>query len=218
MSRSPQRDLFLGGEGDAWFERNRRAALLQSISDDLLLPALVDLPLASGPCTVVAEVGCGQGLRLRALADQKGWMVHGVDPSRQAVSEARQLGVDAEVGTAECLPYDDASIDLLIFGFCLYLCDRSDLFRIAAEAHRVLRPSGWLAILDFWAQDQRIKAYHHKPGVHSYKADLPAMFTWHPAYVITDHRLRHHVAHAYTDDPDQWIAATVIRRSDDLAC
>lgn len=217
MSRSPQRDVFLAGEGDAWFERNHREVVLQSVSDDLLLPALLDLPLACGPGTVVAEVGCGQGWRLRALADQREWKVRGVDPSAQAVAAARQLGVDAQVGTADCLPFDDAGIDLLIFGFYLYLCDRNDLFQIAAEAHRVLKPLSWLAVLDFWSPFPHKNPYHHKLGIHSYKADLPAMFTWHPAYVVTDHRLRHHTNHSYTDDPDQWIAATVIRRNDGLS-
>ena len=41
------------------------------------------------------------------------------------------------------------SVDLLIYGFCLYLCDRDYPFMIVAEAHRVLKPQAWLAILDF---------------------------------------------------------------------
>ena len=216
MNRSLQRDAFLAGEGDAWFNRNRRNEPLASSAEDPLLPALLDLPLEPGLTTTVVEVGCGQGLRLQALAKDRNWMVSGLDPSLQAVTAARQLGVDAQVGTADCLPYADESIDLLIFGFCLYLCDRRDLFRIAAEAHRVLRPSAWLSILDFWSPGQRTNEYHHKPGIKSYKTDLPAMFTWHPAYVVTDHRLRHHTGRMYTDDPDHWVASTVIRRRDDL--
>ena len=209
-----QRDVFLSGEGDAWFQRNRRDRPLAASTDDLLLPALLDLPLEKGLGTAVVEVGCGQGLRLHALAREKGWLVSGLDPSAEAVSAAAQLGVDARVGTAEQLPYASKSIDLLVFGFCLYLCDRDDLFQISAEAHRILKPSGFLAILDFWSPQQRKNPYHHRPGLQSFKANLPEMFLWHPAYVITDHRLRHHASHSHTDDVDEWVAATVIRKSD----
>jgi len=217
MSRSLQRDIFLSGEGDAWFQRNRRNQLLAIPADDLLLPALLELPLEAGPATQVAEVGCGQGLRLQALAQQRGWAVRGLDPSSDAIAAVTDLGVGAQVGTAEQLPWADKSIDLLIFGFCLYLCDRDDLFKIAAEAHRVLKPQAWLAIFDFWSPYQHSNTYHHKPGIESYKTNLPAMFTWHSAYVVTDHKLRHHATNDHTDNADEWVAATVIRKSDDRA-
>ena len=112
------------------------------------------------------------------------------------------------------MPLADASVDVLIFGFCLYLCDRNDLFRIAAEAHRVLKPSSWLAILDFWSPVLTINQYHHKDGISSFKADLPAMFQWHPSYVITDHHMRDHGSSVYTDDANECVTATILRRFD----
>ena len=36
------------------------------------------------------------------------------------------------------------------------------------------------------------------------------MFNWHPSYVITDHRLRHHSTRAYTDELQEWVAATLL--------
>lgn len=212
---SLQRDVFLSGEGDAWFRRNRRSRVFEASSEDLLLPGLLELPLEEGPAMLAAEVGCGQGLRLQALAQRKGWSVRGLDPSCEAITAATQIGVDAQIGTAEQLPWADNSVDLLIFGHCLYLCDRDDLFRISAEANRVLKSQAWLAILDFWSPYQYSNSYHHKEGIQSYKTDSASMFTWHPAYVIVDHKLRHHASHSYTDDADQWVAATVIRKSGD---
>lgn len=138
----------------------------------------------------------------------------GVDPSAEAVAQVVEAGLIAKVATADSLPFADAPVDLLIYGFCLYLCDRSDLFKIAAEAHRVLKHESWLAILDFWSPHQTVNVYHHRPGIFSFKDNLPAMFSWHPSYVVTDHRLRHHVTRAYTDDPQEWTAATILRRSD----
>lgn len=214
MTTPLQRDVFLSGEGDAWFQRNQRNQPYADPTDDPLLPLLLELPLEPGSGTKVVEVGCGQGCRLQSLANHRNWTISGLDPSALAVAAAEQLGVAARVGTADSLPYSDQSVDLLVFGFCLYLCDRDHLFQIAAEAHRVLKPESWLAILDFWSPFQRSNPYHHKTGVLSFKSNLPAMFLWHPDYVITDHKLRHHTPpHFHTDSADDWVAATVIRRS-----
>jgi SAM-dependent methyltransferase len=215
MTTPSQRQLFLEGEGDAWFQRNRQAdadPVTHWIDQDPLAELLENLPLPRGTEVSVFEVGCGQGLRLAWLSKAKGWSVAGLDPSEKAIAAVNAAGFKGMVGTAEALPLADRSVDLLIYGFCLYLCDRDDLFRIAAEAHRVLKPQAWLAILDFWSPHQRVNPYHHRPGIQSYKDDLPAMFSWHPSYVITDHRLRHHAARAYTDEPQEWVAATLLRR------
>lgn len=217
MTIPSQRQVFLEGEGDAWFQRNCQSDADQ-IADwalsDPLVGLLENLPLPCGPETSVFEVGCGQGLRLARLSQAKGWSVAGLDPSEKAIAAVNAAGFKAVVGTAEALPLADRSVDLLIYGFCLYLCDRDDLFRIAAEAHRVLKPHAWMAILDFWAPHQMINSYHHRSGICSYKDDLPAMFSWHPSYVITDHRLRHHSTRAYTDESQEWVAATLLRRCD----
>ena len=200
MTTPSQRQLFLEGEGDAWFQRNRLVNADQAaqwIDQDLLVELLENLPLPPGPEISVLEVGCGQGLRLARLRQAKGWSVTGLDPSEKSIDEVNAAGCKGVVGTAEALPVDARSVDLLIYGFCLYLCDRDDLFRIASEAHRVLKPQAWLAILDFWSPQQIVNTYHHHSGVYSYKDDFPAMFAWHPSYVITDHRLRHP---PHTDD------------------
>ena len=217
MTIPSQRQVFLEGEGDAWFQRNRQADAEQVAhwtDQDPLADLLEHLPLPRGPQVSAFEVGCGQGLRLARLSQTKGWAVAGLDPSEKAIAAVNAAGFQGIVGTAEALPLADRSVDLLIYGFCLYLCDRDDLFRIASEAHRVLKPQAWLAILDFWSSYQSVNSYHHRQGIQSYKDDLPAMFSWHPSYVIVDHRLRHHATRAYTDDPQEWVAATLLRRSD----
>ena len=217
MTIPSQRQVFLEGEGDAWFQRNRQAdadQVARWAKHDPLADLLENLPLPSGSEVSVFEVGCGQGLRLVRLNQLKGWSVAGLDPSEKAIAAVKAAGCQGFVGTAETLPLLDRSVDLLIYGFCLYLCDRNDLFRIAAEAHRVMKPQAWLAILDFWSPHQRINSYHHRSGIQSYKDNLPAMFSWHPSYVVTDHILRHHATRAYTDDLQEWVSATILRRCD----
>ena len=67
---------------------------------------------------------------------------YGIEPSFKAVETACTSGVNAVQGTADRLPYRDGLFDVVVFGFCLYLCDREDLFRIASEADRVLNDQG----------------------------------------------------------------------------
>ena len=99
-----------------------------------------------------------------------------------------------------------------MFGFCLYLCDSEDLFRIAYEADRVLRDPGWLLILDFYNPTLLKREYRHHAGVFSYKMDYRSLFTWNPAYTCFAHRIVHHLHYAYTDDSTEWIATSVLRK------
>jgi adenylyltransferase/sulfurtransferase len=41
------------------------------------------------------------------------------------------------------------ALDLVLFGFCLYLVDRKLISRVVAEADRVLKDTGFLGIVDF---------------------------------------------------------------------
>jgi len=102
--------------------------------------------------------------------------------------------------------------DIVVFGFCLYLCDREDLFRIAQEADRVLKPDGWLIIHDFFAKTPTRREYHHKPGLFSYKMDYRRLFDWHPAYTCFSDELNHHGRREFTDDPQEWVATSVLRK------
>ena len=139
MTEKSQKRIFLEGEGDAWFRRNKKGPCIkenESLDSDRIANLLEGLPLPEGPETTVFEVGCGQGLRLTRLNANRGWSVAGIDPSEEAINELKERGHQGFVGTADMLPVADKSIDLLIYGFCIYLCDREDLFQIAAEAHR----------------------------------------------------------------------------------
>ena len=81
MTTPLQRDVFLSGEGDAWFQRNQRNQPYADPTDDPLLPLLLELPLEPGSGTKVVEVGCGQGWRLQSLVNYRNWAISGIDPS-----------------------------------------------------------------------------------------------------------------------------------------
>jgi hypothetical protein len=42
--------------------------------------------------------------------------------------------------------------------------------------------------------------------------DYRTLFCWHPAYTCYHHRVLHHGQGEYTDDPQEWVATSVIRK------
>lgn len=209
-----QKEIFLQSEGDAWFIRNQQRVAGRKLPDeDALLRELIDFfPINGDGAVKVLEVGCGDGTRLAWIKNNLNAECYGVEPSEQAVSAARAKGINALQGTADVLPFDSQSFDIVIFGFCLYLCDREDLFRIASEADRVLRSPGWLMMLDFFSPKPRARVYHHRPGVQSYKMDYRTLFTWHPDYECVTHKIRRQGEATYTDMPEEWVAVSVLRK------
>jgi ubiquinone/menaquinone biosynthesis C-methylase UbiE len=209
-----QKDVFLQSEGNAWFNRNRDAVARRKLpEDDAVLQELLDFWKGQASTPTVLEIGCGEGARLGWLKEHLHAECLGIEPSANAIAVARARGIDARQGTADALPFADGSVDIVIFGFCLYLVDRQDLFRVASEADRVLRSPGWIVIEDFYSPTPRLRAYHHQPGVWSYKMDYRTLFVWHPHYECLTHKVRHHGQSRYTDDPEEWVALSVLRKA-----
>ena len=208
---SKQKTVFLDSEANAWLNRNNQGNEINfDPQKDRLLPDLLELPLKSG--MKVLEIGCSSGYRLLWLQENLGLKCVGIEPSHQAVKIASDQGIEVYQGTAESLPFEDTSFDLVIFGFCLYLCDRADLFRIAQEADRVLRNPGWLAILDFFSLAPFALPYHHLKGLSTYKMDYRTLFDWNPNYICMTHKVRHHVDNKYTDEAQEWVSLSILRK------
>lgn len=203
-------------EGDAWFERNQVVLNERDYANDLIVKTIFELSGSDtespGERVKILEVGCGEGNRLEYLAADKLFEVFGIDPSSCAIEKACKRGVQASVGTADQLSFEDSKFDFLVFGFCLYLCDREDLFQIAQEAHRVLKSKSWLIIYDFYATDHIRRKYLHKEGLFTYKMDYSTLFTWHPEYTFYQHQLRNVGQAEFTDDQSNWVSLSVIRK------
>ena len=206
-----QKDAFLRSEGDAWLARNEAALASCDWLRDPVCVKVASLSSA-GERLRVLEIGCGDGSRLQHIARHHGHAVCGVDPSAKAVARARDRGVEATRATADQLPFADASYDVVISGFCLYLCDDADLFDIAKEADRVLVSPGWLLILDFEARAPVYRPYHHLPGLASRKMDYKSMFLWHPAYTLASHEKFHHHTWQWSDEQEEWVSLACLRK------
>jgi len=180
-----QSEIFLRSEGDGFHRRNQRvfAELGSGSQDDQVIQCLRTLALKPKR---ILEIGCSNGWRLDLIRRELGAECFGVDPSSEAVSQgaASYPDVTLTTGTAERLPYKAGSFELVVFGFCLYLCDRQDLFVIAAEADRVLADGGYMIILDFYPPLPYRNRYKHVDGLFCYKMDYAAMFLWNPAYAL----------------------------------
>ena len=148
------------------------------------------------------------------FVEHLGANVYGLEPSSKAVQLALKKGVHAEHESADYLPFESVSFDVVIFGFCLYLCDREDLFIIVQEADRVLRKSSWLVINDFFSMTPVRRDCYLKKGVYSFKMDYRKLFNWHPTYICYSHRLYDHNNHIeFTDDKQEWVSISVLKKN-----
>jgi ubiquinone/menaquinone biosynthesis C-methylase UbiE len=204
-----QRELFLREEGDAWFARNKHAS--EDRIAEYYLRALADMPTKPGR---ILEIGCGEGRKLERLQQEFCHEAYGIEPSSAAVKagNTRCAALRLQAGTADALPFASGFFDVVIFGFCLYLCDRELLFTIASETDRVLKAPGRLIILDFYPPFPYRNTYAHKEGIFSYKMDHATMFLWNPAYTLISHSALSHAADAFHDDPDERLAVSVLTK------
>jgi len=131
---------------------------MTSLYDRFILPKLLKCACSAPPMMKqrakvvpraegrVLELGIGMGLNLALYDPGKVTSVTGVDPAPElrAVAEAAprdpRLSVKVEDGTAEALPFEDASFDCVVCTFTL--CSVHTPAKALSEARRVLKPGG----------------------------------------------------------------------------
>lgn len=114
--------------------------------------------LAEAPLGNVLDVGTGTG-RIAELLAGSAAHVTGLDKSPEMLRIARARlqrlpaeKVDLVQGDFLALPFADASFDTLVFHQVLHYAQEPDA--VLAEAARVTRPGGRIAIVDFAAHDR----------------------------------------------------------------
>lgn len=177
-----QAKAFMTGVGDDYYERNE-ADFGKRDPIEMLLEVSKLRP------TSVLEIGSANGWRLRKLNRVYGCSVAGVEPSKKAVDIANKCGVRSYQGTAQNLSmFKTGEFDLVIFGFCLWLCDPQDWFHIAGEAERVLVEGGHLIVHD--CVPPKSYRYNYAPpqatdrekGMIAWMADHSQLWKAHPGY------------------------------------
>ncbi|XP_041663349.1 putative methyltransferase DDB_G0268948 [Cheilinus undulatus] len=114
------------------------------------------------PHVLAVDLGCGTGQNSRLLAPHFQEVV-GIDISECQLEEARSVpghpNITYRKGTAEELPFPDGSVDLLTAASAAHWFDQS---RFLAEASRVLKPRGCMALLGF--SDTNTRLYYQNCG------------------------------------------------------
>lgn len=150
------------------------------------------------PCAV--DVGSGTGISTIAIAPLAEAVI-GVEPSAAMLRYAAPaVNVTYVAGSAENLPMDDSSCDLIAVGSALHWFDRA---RFLSEASRIATPATWLVVHDHWfsgrmqeqpafadwVQDTYVRSYPPPPRDRPWRppADLD---TWqHIAWETYDHQV-----------------------------
>lgn len=175
-----QKAIFMQGEALNWWNRNKGKY------DPKTDPVLTMLDKTGLEFQEVLEIGCSNGYRLSAMKKKYKCHCVGVDPiAKDPVSVLVDDGIDIWKSGADHLPFAPECVDLVIFGFCLYVCDPCDYFKIATEADRVLRPGGKIIIYDFKPPapfDLYRVPYEHQAGIYSYHYPWESLWLWHPDY------------------------------------
>jgi ubiquinone/menaquinone biosynthesis C-methylase UbiE len=174
----------------------------------------------------VAEIGCGTGAVTRYLATLPGVRsVLGIDPSPVFIERARELADDSrlafEEGDARELGLEDESLDLLVFHTTLSHVPECE--QALAEAHRVLRPGGRIAVFDGDYTTTTVAAYENDP--------LQACVDATVSFLVHDPWLMRRIAallaaagfteldlrgHAYTSTGSEYLVTLVARGADVL--
>ena len=118
----------------------------------------------------VLEIGCSHGHRLNRIAEELEMSGFGIDPSYKAIKFMIEEypHLNAVTGFADEIPFEQ-SFDLIHLGFFLYLVDRSLILKCMSEVDRLVRPGGFISILDFDTPLFYSNDYSHKKGVKTFK-------------------------------------------------
>jgi SAM-dependent methyltransferase len=129
---------------EVWTKLSRRG--YDVYRDYLNTPAFFELlPDVRG--LMGLDVGCGEGHNTRLLAE-RGARVVGVDISEEFIRYAKQeeagerRNLTYKVASAVELPFSDSAFDFVV-GFMSFM-DIPETSRVLSEAHRVLKPQGFL--------------------------------------------------------------------------
>jgi ubiquinone/menaquinone biosynthesis C-methylase UbiE len=216
-----QNEIFSKSEGDSWYQRNHEFSYkvgCVSDSPDVHYINEIIKPFASR-INRILEIGCSNGLKLETICLHLEASGLGVEPSPKAVkagnTRVKTAQIELVVGTSEKLPCEDASFDLVYFAFCLYLFDRNTLMQSLAEADKVLKHGGFLAITDFYPGSQYKRPYNHHEGIFSFKQDYSSFYVNSGLYYLVGKHSHSHRTSFFDESPDERITTNILYKEID---
>ncbi len=162
-----QEKVFLHGEGDNWYLRNRE--MITNYPDDICQEYILGLGVKGKN---ILEMGCSVGHRLAQFAEA-GAHCLGIDASRMAIKEGSAMYPNIKLlhGTVNESFFPGATFDIVLMSFILHWVDRNKLLMVIANADRLLKDGGTLIIQDFYPSVPHKREYHHNLdlGIYTYK-------------------------------------------------
>ena len=127
----------------------------------------------------IVDIGCGTGIATRGIYEalQRKCKVIGIEPDVKMLTQAKQLSQsDTNIsylkGTAEKLPFEDKSVDIVIAAQAMQYFDRPLFYH---EAKRILRTHGVIAIIEnnrHWKNSPFLEQYEQFLEKNSYDKNL----------------------------------------------
>jgi ubiquinone/menaquinone biosynthesis C-methylase UbiE len=169
-----QKEIFLNYEGDNYFLRNKhkknRMPHLECF--EMLIKQEQLMKNRS-----ILEIGCSNGNFLKKISKiYPSFKLFGLDPSKKALSTLPKK-IKSIHGTADDINVKSSSIDVVIFGFCLYLIDKNFYKKINNEVNRVLKSGGFAIVYDFYSDEIKKFKYKHDPNIKVTKMNFSKIFS-----------------------------------------
>lgn len=131
---------------EKYFERNK------NIKDLVTNPTIyLKKLLKNEKIETICEVGCFTGIQLNYLCNELNCEGIGIDASEKSILKAKKKykNILFEQGVSTNLELEDDSIDLLCFGFFLYILSDKDYNKSIEQAKKKLKKGKFFYIFDF---------------------------------------------------------------------
>ena len=199
-----QKEIFLSSEGDKWLIRNKREISYRNYNNDIVLNEVSKIieNFYKDKLVRILEIGCGNSTRLKKIK-KKNIDCYGVDPSDLSVAESKRNKINCKKGTADKIPYKNNFFDIIIFGFCLYVCDESDYKKIKKEAIRITKKNSFIIIQDFYSPKKIKKKFKYNKKITVTKQDFTKIFVDKKIKLIS-RKIVDYLSHKYTKKKNMW--------------
>lgn len=104
----------------------------------------------------ILDIGCGKGFLLYDLEGFGKFKAHGLDISEYALTRTQSRSkAEYRHGTAEKLPYEDKSFDLVISINTIHNLPREGVVRALQEIERVCRGNSYIVVDSYHSQEEK---------------------------------------------------------------
>jgi len=130
----------------------------------------------------IFDIGCGYGdLLLELKRQNKNIDLYGIDISKNAVDYCKKLGINADIGNVDSMPYPDKTFDLVVMSLVIeHVIDQEKALN---EVYRILKDNGRLLLTTdnvWWLVMMQIKniVFPWKPKYRRFQQPINDEFTY----------------------------------------